>query len=154
MYNLITDGSALAYANCGGWSFILEGGNCEKSRSGARWDMGSNQMELWAILEGLSALRISSDVTINTDSHYVINGVRKHKHSEQVLWAELYLWLQIHKVRFVKIVKGASNQLHTKAHHLAREAVFSAVKARNVKSIVSSDDFTISPGYRISKSAG
>lgn len=94
--------------------------------------MGSNKMELWAILEGLASIARSATVTVYTDSWYVINGVKKRKYRDQELWAELYLWLQIHNVTFVKVGKGRPHVLHTRAHHLAREAVFDEIREKGL----------------------
>ena len=79
-------------------------------------------MELWAILASLTH---PFDVTIHTDSKYVIAGVRSRRHVGEDLWEELFAWLDVHRVRFVKI---KSAKFQTQAHHLARDAIFLARK--------------------------
>ena len=113
---IYTDGSALAYCNCGGWAYVREDG---RARSGAVEHAGSNQMELWAVLEAIASLPRKGAVVIYTDSKYVIDGSHGGKSGE--LWEEFYLWQQIHEIKLLKV---RSHPSHTKAHHLAREAVF------------------------------
>lgn len=120
MIHIHTDGSALAYAAVGGWAFVRDDG---KSRRGAVLHRGPNQMELWAVLEGLASLPRPSEVTVHTDSKYVISGASSRKHLGEPLWDELFAWLAVHDVSFVKV---RSEKPHSHAHHLAREAAFAA----------------------------
>lgn len=86
-------------------------------------------MELLAIVEGLQSIQIPSRVIVYTDSHYVIDGVRKQKHQNMVLWSKLYLLLELHVVTFVKVGSGFHHPEHIRTHHAAREAVFDAIRA-------------------------
>ncbi len=83
-------------------------------------------MELWAVLEALASLPRPSEVAIHTDSKYVVAGVTSRRHVGEPLWDELFLWLAVHDVTFVKV---KSEKPHTRAHHLAREAAFAAALA-------------------------
>lgn len=122
MYHLHTDGSELTHASCGGWGYILTSNEGEIRCNGFRWQLGTNQMELIAVLQGLDSLTEPSKVLVYTDSNYVIVNARKRKNNPEPLLAELYLLLAFHKVKFRKI-PGKLN----KAHHLAREAMFNAI---------------------------
>lgn len=128
---LITDGSVLAYAKCGGWAYLLQDGSYEESASGSCPSSDPNIMELCAIIKGLLAIGLPSKVTVFTDSCYVIQGVQKHRHRSMPLWKDLYNLLQIHEVNFIKV---KTDPRHTRMHHLAREAVFNAAK-RQVKMV-------------------
>lgn len=113
---IYTDGSALAYCNAGGWAFIRDDG---KTRCGAVHNAGSNQMELWAVLEAIASLPRKGAVVIYTDSKYVIDGASGNRSG--ALWEEFYIWQQIHEIDLRKV---KSHPSHTRAHNLAREAVF------------------------------
>jgi ribonuclease HI len=123
-FHLFTDGSALAYANCGGWAYVLQGPKGETTQNGACWNVGSNTMELWAVLEGLAKLVTPSTVTIYTDSQFVIAGSINRRFKDPI-WREMYCFLDIHTIIFCKIIGNHST--HKKVHNLAREAAFDAI---------------------------
>lgn len=119
-YHLTTDGSLIA--GCGGWAFIRESEK-ELVRHGRQYGLSTNELELLAIVEGLHSLPRPSNVTVNTDSTWVLTNIRRRKYSDP-LWIELYLLIEIHTVKFQKVGKGNPTPAHTRAHHLAREAIF------------------------------
>jgi ribonuclease HI len=71
------DGSCLGNPGPGGWAVVLKGGGHEKVLSGAAPATTNNRMELTAAIEGLSALKRPSTVTLRTDSRYVVDGITK-----------------------------------------------------------------------------
>lgn len=62
----------------GGWGTLLRcqarTGPHERALSGALRGTTNNRMELTAVIEGLRALRQPCEVTITTDSRYVVQG--------------------------------------------------------------------------------
>lgn len=76
---LFTDGACSGNPGPGGWAFILRHVRSGKTleRSGARPHTTNNQMELQAVIEGLRALKRSTDVKVVTDSAYVEKGLRE-----------------------------------------------------------------------------
>lgn len=72
---LYTDGACLGNPGPGGWAAILKWNGHEKELSGGLADTTNNQMELQAAISGLDALKRPVEVTITTDSKYVMNGI-------------------------------------------------------------------------------
>lgn len=75
MVVIYTDGACSGNPGPGGWGVLLEYNGVRKKLSGAFVDTTNNRMELQAAIEGLKALKRSSDVALYTDSHYVKNGI-------------------------------------------------------------------------------
>lgn len=74
---MFTDGACSGNPGPGGWGTILRCGKNEKELSGGESNTTNNRMELLAVINGLSALNRKCDVTIYTDSQYVVNGITK-----------------------------------------------------------------------------
>ncbi len=119
--NIYTDGACRGNPGKGGWGAILVYGNKEKEMSGGEPMTTNNRMELSAVIAALSALKEPCDVTLTTDSQYVVNAIekgwldnwqknnwRKSDRGEVLnvdLWVKLAELLLVHKVGFVW-VKG------------------------------------------------
>lgn len=117
---LYTDGACRGNPGHGGWGAILVYGKHEKVMSGGERETTNNRMELMAAIEGLAALRESCEVTVYSDSKYLVDafllgwvynwkrlGWKKSdgalKNAE--LWQRLFELTEAHKVSFVW-VKG------------------------------------------------
>ena len=74
---LYTDGACLGNPGAGGWASILVFNNHKKILSGNEADTTNNRMELIAVIKGLSALTRPVNITIITDSRYVMDGIDK-----------------------------------------------------------------------------
>ncbi len=74
---LYTDGACSGNPGCGGWAAILRYNEHEKELCGAEPSTTNNRMELTAVIRGLAALNESCEVTVVTDSQYVVNGIEK-----------------------------------------------------------------------------
>ena len=95
---IYTDGACDMHAENrpGGWAAILRatGNNGDILKetviSGGREQTTNNQMELTAVIEGLKQLQRPSQVTIVTDSRYVIDiaSEQKRKRKNATLWDE------------------------------------------------------------------
>jgi ribonuclease HI len=124
---LFTDGACRGNPGPGGWAYVLKhpASGSEKEGSGGAASTTNNQMELQAVIEGLSALKIRSRVDVVTDSSYVAKGSaewlpgwkrngwrrRDGKTWKPVKnvdhWRKLDELLAAHHVRF-KLIKGHS----------------------------------------------
>lgn len=74
---LFSDGSALGNPGPGGFGAILRYGTNEKIVRGGEPHTTNNRMELRAVIEGLKALKEPCEVTIVSDSSYVIKGINE-----------------------------------------------------------------------------
>ncbi|RPF72014.1 ribonuclease HI [Aurantiacibacter spongiae] len=74
---IFTDGACKGNPGPGGWGVLLRMGAHEKEMSGHDPDTTNNRMEMTAVIRGLSALIEPCEVTLVTDSKYVIDGMTK-----------------------------------------------------------------------------
>ncbi len=118
---IYTDGACRNNPGRGGWGAILVYAGREKELSGGEKLTTNNRMELSAVIAALSALKEDCEVTLTTDSQYVVNAIEKgwldswrnngwrksdKSHVQNVdLWEQLISLLERHKVSFVW-VKG------------------------------------------------
>ena len=73
--DIFTDGACRGNPGPGGWGVILRSGSHEKELFGGEQSTTNNRMELRAAIEGLTALKRPSRVTVTTDSQYVRQGI-------------------------------------------------------------------------------
>jgi ribonuclease HI len=115
--DIYTDGACRGNPGKGGWGAILVYGGREKELSGGERETTNNRMELSAVIAALSALKEPCDITLTSDSKYVVdavtkgwveswrrNGWRKADKSPALnvdLWEVLLGLLEKHKVDFV-----------------------------------------------------
>lgn len=74
---IFTDGACKGNPGPGGWGVLLRRGQNEKELCGGEADTTNNRMEMTAVVRGLTALIEPCQVTIYTDSRYVIDGMTK-----------------------------------------------------------------------------
>ena len=119
--SIYTDGACRGNPGKGGWGAVLVYGGREKELSGGEAETTNNRMELSAVIAALGALKEPCEVTLTTDSQYVVNAIEKGwlaswqqkgwRKSDRGavlnvdLWQKLVALLDLHKVNFVW-VKG------------------------------------------------
>lgn len=74
---IFTDGACKGNPGPGGWGALLRRGDTEKEMSGAEAETTNNRMEMTAAIRALQALNQPCDVTLFTDSTYLIDGITK-----------------------------------------------------------------------------
>jgi ribonuclease HI len=72
---LYTDGACSGNPGPGGWGAILIYGDHQRELNGGETPTTNNRMEMMAVIEGLRALKNPCEVTIFTDSKYVLQGM-------------------------------------------------------------------------------
>ena len=119
--NIYTDGACSGNPGPGGWAAVLEYSGREKCISGGETSTTNNRMELTAVITALEMLKESCDVTLTSDSKYVVDAIekgwvvkwkqngwmrnKKEKAYNVDLWERLLLMLEKHQVKFIW-VKG------------------------------------------------
>lgn len=132
---VFTDGACSGNPGAGGWGVILRYGEIEKELSGGEENTTNNRMELTAVIEALKALKKECDITIYTDSRYVMDGVqewmpnwklngwkttnKKSPVKNVELWQILDSLLSKHKIKWVW-VKGHNG--HPENEHVDKLA--------------------------------
>jgi len=116
---LFTDGACSGNPGPGGYGAILKYGDHTKELSGGFRNTTNNRMELMAVIAGLSQLKEPCQVSVVTDSRYVVDAIqrgwvnrwasngwmrnKKEKASNVDLWKKLLALLRKHDVTFTWI---------------------------------------------------
>jgi ribonuclease HI len=118
---MYTDGSALGNPGPGGYGVVLMSGPHRKEISAGYRLTTNNRMELLAVIVGLEALKADgNDVTIYSDSKYVVDSVSKgwlfdwerknfKDRKNDDLWRRFLAIYRRHRVCFVWIKGHAEN---------------------------------------------
>ena len=128
---IYTDGSSRGNPGRGGFGVVLMSGPHRKELSAGYRLTTNNRMELLAVIVGLETLKYDGcDVTIYSDSQYVVNAVDKgwvfgwekkgfagKKNAD--LWMRFLKIYRRHKVRFVWIKGHADNPENERCDRLA-----------------------------------
>lgn len=132
--DIYTDGACRGNPGNGGWGTILVYGKHEKELSGGERETTNNRMELTAAIEGLSALKEPCEVTLYSDSKYLVDaflqgwvetwksaGWRRGRDElkNPDLWERLYSLTEIHKVTFVWVKGHAGHGYNERCDKLA-----------------------------------
>ena len=72
---IYTDGACSGNPGPGGWGAILRYQNIERAISGGEASTTNNRMELTAVLRAFSLLKEPCEVTLCSDSKYVMDGL-------------------------------------------------------------------------------
>lgn len=75
--DIYTDGACRGNPGRGGWGAILVYGGREKELSGGERQTTNNRMELMAAISALEALKEPCEVTLTSDSRYLVDGIEK-----------------------------------------------------------------------------
>ena len=135
---IFTDGACSGNPGPGGWGTVLRFGEHEKELSGAEASTTNNRMEMTAVIQGLAALKEPCEVTLTTDSQYVVNSITKGwvygwkkrgwVKSDKTpalnvdLWEQMLPLLEKHKVTFVWVRGHAGHPENERCDRLAVEA--------------------------------
>lgn len=134
---VFTDGACSGNPGAGGWGVILRYGEIEKELSGGEENTTNNRMELTAVIEALKALKKECDITIYTDSRYVMDGVqewmpnwklngwkttnKKSPVKNVKLWQILDSLLSKHKIKWVWVKGHNGHPENERVDKLARD---------------------------------
>lgn len=133
--DVYTDGACRGNPGRGGWGAILVYRGVEKELSGGEAMTTNNRMELSAVIAALSALREPCEITLTSDSKYVVDAVTKGwAKSWQArgwvkpdkspalnpdLWEKLLRLLDYHRVTFVWVKGHAGHPYNERCDKLA-----------------------------------
>ena len=135
---LVTDGACSGNPGPGGWCVIIKKKDEIKEFFGGELNTTNNKMELTAVIKGFENVDSYSNVTVKTDSTYVINGITKwlpnwkkkgwrnaakKPVANKELWVKLETLVSNHKVEW-EWVKGHSGDTENeRADELARKCI-------------------------------
>jgi ribonuclease HI len=135
---IYTDGACSGNPGPGGWGSVMMYRGHRREMSGGEDDTTNNRMELMAVIQALEALKRPCNITIHTDSTYVMKGMTewlaqwkkrnwltaaKKPVKNVELWQRLEQAIDSHTVDW-KWVKGHSGvPENERADELARQAI-------------------------------
>ena len=133
--DVYTDGACRGNPGKGGWGAILVYKGVEKELSGGERMTTNNRMELSAVIAALSALREPCEITLTSDSKYIVDAVTKGwakswkakgwKKADKSpalnsdLWDKLLGLLEYHQVTFVWVKGHAGHPYNERCDALA-----------------------------------
>jgi len=136
--DIFTDGACSGNPGPGGWGAILRANGKEKEISGGEASTTNNRMEIMAAIMALRSLTKAAEVTIHTDSRYLMDGATSWLKKWKVngwktadkkpvknadLWVALEEATERHSVQW-RWVKGHSDHVENgRADSLARAAI-------------------------------
>ncbi len=137
--DIYTDGACSGNPGPGGYGVVMLYKNQRKELSEGFKKTTNNRMEVLAVIKGLEALKVPCQVTLYSDSKYVVDAitkgwVKKWKSNNWVkpdkkkalnvdLWERLLTLLDKHKVIFVWVKGHADNVENERCDFLARQAI-------------------------------
>lgn len=132
---IFTDGACSGNPGPGGYGAILRYGKHEKEISQGFAETTNNRMELTAAIEALKLLKEPCEVTLFTDSQYLVNGINKgwakkwktngwmrnkqEKALNPELWDQLLTLCERHKITFVWLKGHAGHPENERCDRLA-----------------------------------
>lgn len=132
---IYTDGACSGNPGPGGYGTVMQYGKHRNELSGGFRKTTNNRMELLAVIEGLQALKHPCEVTIFSDSKYIVdavnkgwarrwqaNGWKRNKKERALnpdLWARLLKLLNAHEVSLQWVKGHAGNPGNERADALA-----------------------------------
>ena len=133
--DIYTDGACRGNPGAGGWGAVLVCDGREKELSGGEAVTTNNRMELMAAISALSALKFPCEVTLTSDSKYLVDAIEKGwavswrekgwKRADKSpalnpdLWEKLLELLEIHEVTFVWVKGHAGHPYNERCDVLA-----------------------------------
>ncbi len=136
--DIYADGACSGNPGPGGYGAILVFGERRKELSRGYFNTTNNRMELSGAIAALSALKEPCEVTLTSDSKYLIDAITKgwakswrakgwikadkKPALNPELWEELLRLLEIHRVSFVWVKGHAGHPMNERCDRLAVEA--------------------------------
>ena len=77
MIKIYTDGSCIGNPGKGGWAAIIFENEKKSIISGSEENTTNNRMEMIAVIEALKLIKSDCEISLYTDSKYVMDGVNK-----------------------------------------------------------------------------
>lgn len=139
--DIYTDGACSGNPGKGGYGAVLLYKGIRKELSQGYKSTTNNRMEMLAVIKALEALKEPCEVTLYSDSKYVVDSITKgwvynwqkknwiksdkKKALNVDLWQILLSLLKIHNVNFVWVKGHADNKENERCDELARLAIAS-----------------------------
>lgn len=123
MIDIYTDGSCSGNPGRGGWAAIVVQDGRQVELKGSVERTTSNRMELTAAIEGLTHVPEGSEVSIHSDSEYLVNTMTRSwkRRANLDLWQRLDELKATRKVKWIWVEGHSSHPGNERANRLAME---------------------------------
>lgn len=134
---IFCDGSCLGNPGPGGWGAIIRQSGKEVEISGGKKNTTNNEMELTAVIESIKQVGGSAQITVTTDSQYVVKGATqwmknwikngwntasKKPVKNRRLWEEIHFLTEKQSIKWVWIRGHAGHPENERSDQLALSA--------------------------------
>jgi ribonuclease HI len=132
---LYTDGACSGNPGPGGYGAVLIYEGVEKEIAGGEKSTTNNKMEMMAVIKGLEALKEPCEVSVYSDSAYIVNAIEqgwidswkkngwrkadKKPVKNVELWEKLLELMDTHKVTFNKVKGHADDEYNNRCDRIA-----------------------------------
>ena len=135
---IYTDGACSGNPGPGGWGSVLMYKGHRRELSGGETDTTNNRMEMMAVIKALETLKRPCNITLHTDSTYVMKGMTEwlegwkkrnwrtagRKPVKNVdLWQRLETAIDAHQVKWVWVKGHSGVPENERADFLATQAI-------------------------------
>jgi len=135
---IYTDGACSGNPGPGGWGSVLMYKGHRRELSGGETDTTNNRMEMMAVIKALEMLKRPCNITLHTDSTYVMKGMTEwlegwkkrnwrtagKKPVKNVdLWQRLETAIDAHQVKWVWVKGHSGVPENERADFLATQAI-------------------------------
>jgi ribonuclease HI len=139
---IYTDGACKGNPGVGGWGALLIAGSRAKELFGGERDTTNNRMELMGVIQALQALKRPCEISLYTDSQYVLKGITewidgwkakgwktasKAPVKNVDLWQQLDQARQLHKIEWIWVRGHTGDAGNERADQLANLGVDSVL---------------------------
>ncbi|MBI3652127.1 MAG: ribonuclease HI [Acidobacteria bacterium] len=137
---IYTDGGCIGNPGPGGYGVVLLCDGHRKELTGGFRLTTNNRMEMMAAIVGLESLKQKCQVTLYSDSKYVVDAImqgwaarwqqngwyrnKKEKALNPDLWERLLAACQLHQVEFVWVKGHAGNVENERCDYLSKRAAY------------------------------
>lgn len=138
LVEIFCDGACSGNPGPGGFGAILRKGSIEKELSGAEIATTNNRMELTAVIIALESLTRSCNVSVTTDSQYLVKGItewiftwvkkgwinsKRDPVLNRDLWERLLALSRIHHIDWNWVRGHSGHPENERCDELARDAI-------------------------------
>ncbi len=125
MIDIYTDGACSGNPGPGGWGAIVVRDGEELELKGGADETTNNRMELTAAIEGLEHTTENTEITIHSDSQYLVNTMTKNwkRNTNHDLWQKLDDLVANRKVNWVWVRGHDGHPQNERADKLAVEMI-------------------------------
>ena len=131
MIDIYTDGACIGNPGPGGWAALVIKGGRSLELKGRVENATNNQMEILAAIKGLEQTPPGSEVTVHSDSQYLVytmsRGWKREMNLE--LWEMLDKLVSVRKVNWVWVRGHAGHKENSRANLLAKQMAEKGEKA-------------------------